>query len=660
MKGGKASYKKKPANKRRSTKKPKGGLGLPQAVGMPPQMQLYGQPVYGYQRIHPQGLPRVAHLPQGLPKPQKGSELVKPKKINSEYFEFIKTLYKNGNDKEKQHILSNYCKKIHDVVMNGKHENIDNPNNNKYINIKNDYWYNLDLLSRNLFQGKSENMSAKKKEFSRNYCNQMHLHLTNTPMPNMAQTNDSRKNQIEELNTRMNIKSNPKQVLVQQQTSPVASPKAQVARPPPENNVKLIGKGSYGCVVQPPIKTTYVKIYKEYHNAEENDIGKLFKAGGEKSFLTELDIAKFVQNLDPENKFTVALKGAFQIKSTDIISGDNDINNCLFDVTKTYTKTITKSKTPSIETSNNQKSIINVPIYQIVYDYGGEELTNIPKINIPFSKLIKMIIQLLEGVKSLHRKKYIHRDIKPPNVLVNDSKICLIDFGILEEAQKVFSFNNHIFLSYSYMYYPPEFFIASQLIQYKDKDMFQNELKRQKNDLINHSFFKKTFHPSYMRSVTIELEKFIDTIIEKNFSYNEVFNEEMAYKCDIYSLSSLFKVFYSKIKYPLRDQEKTLIFELYQMSSQINPYKRASINSMINKIKQYENEGSSTMSRPPSQINTMSRPPSQYYTRSRPPSQINTILMGGKKRIYFAKKYRDNCNETRITLPYKYKMPYNR
>lgn len=409
---------------------------------------------------------------------------------------------------------------------------------------------------------------------------------------------------------------------------------------------RLIGKGAQGCVVQPAIQSKYVKIYKDYDNAKDDDIGKLFKAEKTNSFKVELQILETIQGLDPNNKYTVAFKGANVIRSTDIIS-EEDINNCLFDKTKVYTtvkdtKSKTKSidsKTKTIEDSSNKTNNGYVPIYQIVYEYGGQELTNVPEASIPFSKFIKMMIQFLKGIQNLHRQKIIHRDIKPANVLVNDSKINLIDFGLYEYAYRVFLKYNERVLSYPYRFYPPDFYIASQLLSYSsNKSEFQEKLQTMENANISDDlFYQKLFRPQYLsNTIAPKIKEFIGDIISKDLSYDEVFNEELAYKCDIYSLSYVFNSFSNKILYSENvDAEKQLMLNLHKMSSEINPFKRASIGSMLKLIKKHR------------------------YMSSKA-SASKTIITGGKRtRLCFPKKHQENCNEIRITSPYKYKISYN-
>jgi len=44
--------------------------------------------------------------------------------------------------------------------------------------------------------------------------------------------------------------------------------------------------------------------------------------------------------------------------------------------------------------------------------------------------IIKYIEEISYGIKEIHEKKYIHRDIKPQNILLNNLKISITDFGV--------------------------------------------------------------------------------------------------------------------------------------------------------------------------------------------------------------------------------------
>lgn len=324
----------------------------------------------------------------------------------------------------------------------------------------------------------------------------------------------------------------------------------------------LIGEGSYGCVVKPPIiADKYVKKYVEYTDIAEDDVSKLFKNNEVSSFKNELKILIGVQKIDPDNLFTVKLKGANSFDSY-LLENNEDVYNCL-------------------EVSSNEKS----DIYQIILENGGKEISKLPKNSINYSEMILALIVFLENLKKMHSVDLIHRDIKPMNVLYNKSKnkLSLIDFGISEDANSVYSIDNASVLSYIYPYYPPEFYISFLLLKYRnDKVRFQQKL----DDVllnIENEYLIKFFEKSKIPAIMSSLEAFINEIKLKDYGFYDVFNASMAYKSDIYALSSIIKELANKIVYD-NEKQNIGIHTLYKMCSEINPYKRPTIDNILNYI----------------------------------------------------------------------------
>ncbi|HEX9736285.1 MAG TPA: AAA family ATPase [Thermoanaerobaculia bacterium] len=50
----------------------------------------------------------------------------------------------------------------------------------------------------------------------------------------------------------------------------------------------------------------------------------------------------------------------------------------------------------------------------------------------PFERQLELLIQTLQALAYLHRRGVLHRDVKPTNVLVEDGRVKLVDFGIAE------------------------------------------------------------------------------------------------------------------------------------------------------------------------------------------------------------------------------------
>lgn len=63
-------------------------------------------------------------------------------------------------------------------------------------------------------------------------------------------------------------------------------------------------------------------------------------------------------------------------------------------------------------------------VEQYVQKYGA----------IPWERASRFMIKILEAMQVVHEKNFVHRDMKPSNIMIrNDERICILDFGIAKD-----------------------------------------------------------------------------------------------------------------------------------------------------------------------------------------------------------------------------------
>ena len=327
------------------------------------------------------------------------------------------------------------------------------------------------------------------------------------------------------------------------------------------NNINLLGSGTYGCVISNPIcnKNYIIKEYIPYNDIDNNDIGKIYKKGDlddKESFNDELSILLKIKKIDPFNYFTVKLKAAFNFYGN-IIAQEKHLLTSL-----------------KVKVNN---SIINETFYQIILENGGVHLDKFNKIS--YKKFLKLFKKFLQGMIKLNENKLVHTDIKPDNILITKTKINLIDFGCMIPAKVLYNDEHNFRLSAYYSVYPPEFFIASILL--KCKNNISKKLDNILNIMIKRNYFdKKNISEFYKKIYYSGIQKFIKHIKSQNLTnYNDIFTEKLALQSDIYSLSFIISNFYHII-HDMTEQEKDFMLGLVLRCQNANPYTRIDIYSL--------------------------------------------------------------------------------
>jgi serine/threonine protein kinase len=166
----------------------------------------------------------------------------------------------------------------------------------------------------------------------------------------------------------------------------------------------------------PKIKTKDGKVYSDFNFYKKGGMGEIYK--GIESATKENVILKLVivDNPDEEELFMREINASSSLSHKNIV------------------KTLTTGK---IIIDN----IIYVYIVQKYYPSGN--LRSYIKPNIPLNECISMMLDILNGMKEVH-KCIIHRDIKPENILVDsDGHLLITDFGLaryIDEKTRTRSF----------------------------------------------------------------------------------------------------------------------------------------------------------------------------------------------------------------------------
>ena len=342
------------------------------------------------------------------------------------------------------------------------------------------------------------------------------------------------------------------------------------------SNFDILGKGKYSVVVKPAVTdVANYRWYVRYSDKDESDVSKLFinHEYNVEDFTREYNILIKISEIENYTDFTVPFKGASTI-NTSVLNNNTELLK-------------------ELNADNSGR------IYQIILGYGGINLHNMNE-QISYEALILLIDKFYKGIQVLHQHNVIHRDLKPVNVLYDGKQLNIVDFGLACSMDEVFSKNASGFIFEDiYMYHPPEFYVAHLYFQQPNELTFQEKIDNVFSNLTNVNkqtihYYNNHYYKFVKKNYDIEqyiqcFQKMLSDIKSRELTcFEDIFSNDFAVKCDIYSSSFILRSLAKNVKYQNNDQN--IAFKnLHDMTYSLNPFDRCSLSDIFIWIKNQSN-----------------------------------------------------------------------
>jgi len=304
-----------------------------------------------------------------------------------------------------------------------------------------------------------------------------------------------------------------------------------------QNGGKVLGSGTYGCVVYPSIpcsninKRTKIKLHKNKNISNSLNanltVSKLINKPDSQA-IDELQMSRQLLKKDPHSQYFITIKDSCYIKKipntrTNTASGKFMHKNKFIS-----DKLTTTNKTNKLDKKHCKLDFRYKPL-NLIMEYGGYSLFNINQSALKNPKIFKIITlmynnfkecfkNLLLGIKKMQEQRIIHCDIKLDNVMVNLNEstntinMRFIDFGLSKHLTKEFcSYENNrknfdnFYLLGTPGYVSPDIIIINHLYN---------------TDLTNYSYnkiiteLKKDTVNSYLFLLENQLIKILENIVK--------------------------------------------------------------------------------------------------------------------------------------------------
>lgn len=318
---------------------------------------------------------------------------------------------------------------------------------------------------------------------------------------------------------------------------------------------KFLSKGSFGCVFDPPLACDNAN---SRTNSPSGSVGKVFEH--QQDFEEEVEAYKKVAILDPEHKWSLPLLNECVV-NLDAINNNNSNKNTAIDHCPFIVK--------------NDKHLF----FQIVIPYGGITLWNLfGQQQVSLVQFIDLLRQVLVATSDMTKNGYVHLDIKPMNILVNEGRVILIDFSLLKKHEDVYQMDNAYLLRSKYIWYPPEFYISSKLL--KKSNMSDIEMAQKSLYIYEIPKYGLKYDASVIKKQEQALVKYIKFLRSKanksvtDESVNDIaaLNVKLSQKIDVYGIGVTFLNVYES-----RGWKHPILHNLLKNMTHADPRKRISV-----------------------------------------------------------------------------------
>lgn len=307
---------------------------------------------------------------------------------------------------------------------------------------------------------------------------------------------------------------------------------------------KLIGEGSFGCVIKPAIPC------KKYTKSLNNSVSKIVKDPDFDDIKKENKVNKLLRIIDPDNQYFISYIDICILNS---IPKRKDLETIQM-LNNDYYYSLNNNK----KNKETCKVEVDKDPVNIIMPDGGINLEDILKkknkyntyFNLFIKNFKKHIKHLLLGMKLSHENNIVNRDIKDSNIVCllinNDLKIRYIDFGLSIVINEKLLNDDNYELNGSPGYYPLDNIIAFYIASYfPDKQKIYSKIKEEIYNDKNYIYKNKKLNLIHkinnidndINTIYNRLSKLYanKTFSYEYYGYNDIFNG-LLQKSDVYSL----------------------------------------------------------------------------------------------------------------------------